>query len=109
MLTIPVRTYPTTIIHSLNFYHQVLLCFIDGLKRNLTHSEIATLLNERGLLTPTGLKWRGQQVKENLKKIRLHRDYSSRIHNKLLELIIAGTIPIGDASILFTQRYTGVM
>lgn len=101
------RKYPTTVTHTIFYYKRVLLALIDGLNRNLTHADIATELNEQGLLTPTGLKFKGQIIKEILKKLRLNKEYSSRFHNKLLQLIVAGEISIASAMILFKQ--TGVM
>lgn len=101
------RAFPTTVTHTLGYYKRVLLALIDGLNKNLTHTDIAAMLNRQGLLTPTGLKFKSQIVKEVLKKIRLNKEYSSRFHNKLLQLIVAGEISIASAMILFKQ--TGVM
>lgn len=109
MLVLSTRKFPTTIIHSYHYYKTVLFSLIEGINRSLTHAAIAQLLNERGLLTPTGLKWQQKNVKEALKKIRLNREYSSRLHFKLLELIVAGEIQVKQAAPLFQQRFTGVM
>jgi hypothetical protein len=96
--------YHPRLQHSLPYYHSVLLVFIDALSTNQTDKITAALLNERGILSPSGRPWTSTAVKQAIAKIRNYKDCPNRLHQALLELCFEGTLRPSQALVLFAPR-----
>lgn len=98
------NTYHQRFQHSPEYYHQLLLVFIDALNSRQTDKQTAALLNERGLLSPVGRPWTASAVKLALFKLRNYKDTPSKLHQALLQLAWDGLIRPSQALILFAPR-----
>lgn len=98
------NTYHQRFQHSTEYYHQLLLVFIDALNTRQTDKQTADLLNERGLLSPVGRPWTASGVKLALFRLRNYRDTPSKLHQALLQLCFDGVLRASQALILFAPR-----
>ncbi|KJK23291.1 hypothetical protein UB46_16465 [Burkholderiaceae bacterium 16] len=100
----PEKTYHPTTQHSTSFYHLTILTLIEGLNQKLSDRQIAALLTERGLLSPSGAKWTPTAITQLLYKVRNYRTVKSKIHSALLQLVFDGILTKPEVQILFAPR-----
>ena len=81
------RIFNPNITHSLPYYKSVLTGLIAGHTENLTHKQMADRFNDLKIKTSTGLEWTSENVKGVLKRLRNHREYPSKLHRAMLELV----------------------
>jgi hypothetical protein len=103
------RIFNPNTTHSLGYYKSVLLVLIDGNADGLTYPQIADRLNGLEIKTAAGLAWSAENVKGVLKKIRLYREYPSKIHHALLELVFNNELTVKETLPLFQHRRHGTM
>lgn len=96
--------YHPRVVHSLPYYHAVLLVFIHGLEQRLSNAAIADLLNSRCLLSPSGKPWTSVSVKHALFKLRHHQEIPSHLHKALLQLAFDGVLKPSQSLVLFAPR-----
>ena len=108
MHTTTTTPYPRTFQHSPTYYHSILLTLISGLQQKLTDSQIAHLLNSKGLLSPTGKEWTSAAVKSSLFKLRHHREVRSALHRAMLQLVFDKLLTYQEVQILFAMRSQGL-
>jgi hypothetical protein len=102
-------TYHPRVLHSDGYYTAVLNTLIYGVSTKKTDKEIATLLNDKGLLSPRGQKWSPSAVKQALYKIRNFREIPTTLHRVLMQLCFSQVISGADALVLFEPRRRQVM
>jgi hypothetical protein len=103
------RIFNPSVKHSLGYYKSILLVLIDSNTEGLTYPQIADRLNSLELRTAAGLTWTGENVKGVMKKIRLYRDYPSKIHHAMLELVFCNELTVKQTLPLFEHRRHGCM
>jgi hypothetical protein len=99
-----VKTYGTKTVHSLSFYKSLLLVLIAGIEEGLSYQHTADRLNALQILTPTGLTWLADGVKQAHKKLIHSATYSSKLHYALLELVYQGELTVKQSLCLFQPR-----
>lgn len=97
-----------TVLHSDLYYLNLLTALIAALKAGFTDSQTANYLNQRGILAPSGKAFNRNTVSQILKKLRLHKDYPSKIHKALLQACFDGKLNAADTLILFQPRKQGM-
>lgn len=102
-------TYHPRVLHSDPYYAAVLNTFIQGVRNKQSDKAIATLLNDKGLLSPRGKAWSPSGVKQALYKIRNFREIPNTLHRMLMQLCFSQAISSADALVLFTPRRSGAM
>jgi len=70
----------------------------------LSDKELAALLNEKGLLSPTGVQWTATAVSKALWKLRHHRTVGSTLHTQLLQLAFDGVLDPDEVRPLYSAR-----
>lgn len=103
------RKYNPNTRHSNAYYFSVLNLLIAGNRDNLTYQEIAESLNAQGIKTSGGLTWTAENTKGVLRKLRLYKEFPSKIHNALLELIFEHELTLKETLPLFKSRLHGTM
>ena len=103
------RIYNPNTRHSNEYYHSVLNQLIAGNRENLTYLQIADNLNTLGITTSGGLAWTAANVKGVLRKLRLYREFPSKIHHALLELVFNQELELKETLPLFKSRLHGTM
>lgn len=73
--------------HTDSYYLSIIKGLLSGLKAGLKDRDIATHLNDLGLLSATGAPWTVMAVQMALFKLRHFREKSSHLHNALLQLV----------------------
>lgn len=96
--------FTSSILHSDNYYLALIRTLIRGLTDGLTDRQIAASLNEAGILAPSGVPYTPTAVTQTLKKLRNHKEYPSKIHKVLLELVFDGVLAAPATYILFKPR-----
>lgn len=96
--------FAPSILHSDSYYLALIRLLIRGLTDGLTDRQIAASLNEAGILAPSGVPYTPTAVTQTLKKLRNHREYSSKIHKVLLQLVFDGILSAPATYILFKPR-----
>lgn len=100
--------FTTHTTHSHDYYLRTITALIAALKAGFTDQQTANYLNERGILSPTGKPFNRNTVSQILKKLRLHKEYPSKIHRALLQLCFDGRLNAADTLILFEPRKQGM-
>lgn len=95
--------------HSNEYYRRVLNLLIAGNRDNLTYLQIAESLNAEEIPTSGGLLWSAENVKGVLRKLRLYKEFPSKIHHALLELVFANELTLRETLPLFKSRLHGTM
>lgn len=90
------------------YYESVLRHLIQMNNKTFTYSEMATHLNELEILTPTGLQWHSDHIKNLLKKLRNFKTTPSFIAQHLLEMIFEDKLTLKESLPLFQSRRHGV-
>ena len=103
------RKYNPNTRHSNEYYHSVLNLLIAGNRDNLTYLQIAESLNAQDIKTSGGLTWSAENVKGVLRKLRLYKEFPSKIHHALLELVFNQELELKDTLPLFKSRLHGIM
>ena len=103
------RIYNPAVRHSNAYYRSVLNQLIIGNRDNLTYLQIAANLNDLEIATPAGLTWTADNAKGTLRKLRLWREFPSKMHYALLELIFTNELQFKDTLPLFRPRLSGTM
>lgn len=103
------RKFNPNVSHSLGYYKSVLLVLIDSNNEGLSYLQIAERLNALEIKTAGGLSWTAENAKQTLKKIRLYRDYPSKIHHALLELVFNNELTVKQSLPLFAHRSHGYL
>lgn len=103
------RIYNPNVRHSNEYYHSVLNELIAGNRDNLTYLQIADNLNSQDIKTSGGLSWTAENVKGVLRKLRLYKEFPSKIHHALLELVFNQDLELKDTLPLFKSRLHGIM
>lgn len=103
------RIYNPNVRHSNEYYHRVLNLLIAGNRDKLTYLQIAESLNAAELPTSGGLLWSAENVKGVLRKLRLYKEFPSKIHHALLELIFCNELTLRESLPLFKSRLHGIM
>ena len=103
------RVYNPNVRHSNDYYFSVLNLLIAGNRDNLTYLQIAESLNAQDIKTSGGLLWKAENVKGVLRKLRLYKEFPSKIHHALLELIFAEKLELKESLPLFKSRLHGTM
>lgn len=78
--------------HTDHYYLSVIEGLLSGLKAGLKDRDVATHLNDLGLLSATGAAWTQPAVAMALFKLRHSRDKSSHLHNAMLQLSFDGLL-----------------
>lgn len=103
------RIHNPNVTHSTEYYHRVLNLLIVGNRDNLTYLQIADSLNAKEIKTSGGLEWTALNVKGVLRKLRLYKEFPSKIHHALLELIFNNQLSLKASLPLFQSRLHGTM
>ena len=103
------RIYNPNVTHSNDYYHRVLNLLIVGNRDNLTYLQIAESLNAKEIKTSGGLEWTAMNVKGVLRKLRLYKEFPSKIHHALLELIFDNKLDLKSTLPLYQSRLHGTM
>ncbi|MDO8774304.1 MAG: hypothetical protein Q7K57_37445 [Burkholderiaceae bacterium] len=103
------RIFNPNVRHSTEYYKSVLVVLIAGTTDNLTNVQIAEKLNDHDIKTSGGLVWTAENVKGVLRKIRLNKEFPSKIYQAFLELIFTGELTIKASLPLFASRKNGLM
>lgn len=90
--------------HPFEYYESILRILIDAAADSKTYPQMAVLLNAKTILTPTGLIWSGERIKQVFKKLRGYKTYGSKIHRALLALIFEGQFTLEESLPLFKSR-----
>ena len=98
------RIYNPNTRHSNEYYHSVLNLLIAGNRDNLTYLQIAGSMNAQDIKTSSGLLWTAENVKAVLRKLRLYKEFPSKIHHALLELVFDNQLELRDTLPLFQSR-----
>jgi hypothetical protein len=96
--------FTPSVLHSDIFYLTLIRALIRGLNDGLTDRQIAASLNEAGILAPSGIPYTPNAVTQTLKKLRNHKEYPSKIHKVLLQLVFDGLLAAPATYILFKPR-----
>lgn len=94
--------------HSDDFYFAVLNILIAGNRDNLSYQAMAQNLNDLGIPTSAGLTWTAMNVKGVLRKLRLYKEFPSKIHQSLLVLIFENRLSLKETLPLFKSRLHGI-
>ena len=89
------------------YYTEILRILIATNADAKTYSQIADALNAENLLTPTGLKWNQEHIKQTLKKLRNYSIYPSFLHQHMLELIFEQKLTLKEVFPLYKSRRHG--
>lgn len=80
------QTYDVRCRHSDSYYLTQIEGLLAGLNAGLKDRDIATHMNDQGLLSATGAPWTQPAVAMALFKLRHSREKSSHLHNAMLQL-----------------------
>ena len=86
------------------FYTQLIYILIDCANKNMTYRATATELTAQGLLSPTGLVFTEDSIKQVMKKLRNYRTQKSFIAQALMELVFQGALTLKETLVLFTKK-----
>lgn len=103
------RIFNPNVRHTIEYYKSVLVALIAGTTDNLTNAQIADRLNSHDIKTSGGLVWTAENVKGILRKIRLNKEFPSKIYQALLELTFMGELTVKESMPLFANRKNGTM
>lgn len=98
------KVYGTKTVHSLIYYKTLLTALIAGITDGLSYQQVADQLNALPILTPTGLTWLADGVKQAHKKLIHSAAYPSKLHYALLELVYHGDLTVKATLPLFQSR-----
>jgi hypothetical protein len=79
----------------------------DGISLNMTENQIATLLNQRGVVSIHGLVFTPAIIRTELFKLRRTSASPSTFKIALLRMLLAGRITVNQAILLFSPRPVG--
>lgn len=97
-----------SVSHSDQYYLALLTALISAVKAGFTDRQIADYLNSRAILSPSGKPFTSNSVSQILKKLRNHKEYPSRLHKALLQLVFDGKLTAPETYILFQPRRQGM-
>ena len=86
------QQYDVRCRHTDYYYHQTLLGLLSALEAGLHKRDMAQHLNERGLLSATGVAWTTNAVMMALHKLRHFREKSSHLHSAMNQLVFDGLL-----------------
>jgi hypothetical protein len=92
---------------SADYYNSIVYALIDCNNSGMTYKQMASELNARQLMTPTGLRWTDEHIKGLLKKLRAYRTYPSYIHTHIMEMIFEKQLTLKQSMPLFQTKYPG--
>lgn len=95
--------------HSDAYYLRLLLTLAEGVGAGLIYRDVATLLNDRGILSPVGKPWTSTAVSQALAKLRNYQTKQSRLHQAFLQLVVNGDLLPSEVSVLFQPRQQYLM
>ena len=91
-------------LHSDHYYLSVLHVLTEGLKTFKSDQGIADLLNEKGLLAPSGNPWTAGRVTDALYNLRKRQSRPNRLYAALVRFVFEGRMAAADYLILFSKR-----
>jgi hypothetical protein len=97
------------IFHSDSYYLSLLKTLIRCLNAGFTDRQTAQVFNDSAVLSPASKPFTPNTVTQMLKKLRLHREYPSKLHKALLLLCFEGKLNAADTLILFQPRKQSAM
>lgn len=100
--------YPPNFLHSHDYYLVLIKTLIRSLNAGFTDRQTSQALNDLAILSPVGRPFTEIGIRQLLKKLRNHRDYPSKIHRALLQLVFDGKLLAPETYILFRQRKQGM-
>lgn len=93
--------------HSLAYYLSAIRLLIDGIRADLTHAKLATLLNDSQLPAPSGARWTTASVKLALYKCKKPDDFPSKLYQAICRLVFVGMLDREDAQVLTIPKGFG--
>jgi hypothetical protein len=87
-----ITTFHPRTQHSSQYYYATISALLEGVTADKTDRELAQLLTDKDLLSPTGVAWTPTVISKTLWKLRNYRTIGSTLHNQLLQLCFDGVL-----------------